>query len=86
MQDKVTKEIENYLQVPVSDINESPLKWWGREETRFPLLSKIVKKYLCVCATIVASERVFSMAASNVRNCLKPNEIDQLTFLARNLQ
>jgi len=52
---------------------KNQVKWWGREETRFPLLGKIVKKYLCVCATSVASERVFSTAgyiASKVRNCI----------------
>ena len=88
-QDKITQEIESYLRLPVHDIDDSPLKWWKSEDTKFPLLAKMAKKYLCVCATSVASERVFSLAgyiASNVRNCLKPSKIDQLTFLARNLQ
>ena len=88
MQDKITKEIKNYFQLPVSNINESPLKWWKTEEAKFSLLAKMAKKYLCVSATSVASERAFSTAGyigSNVRNCLKPSKIDQLTFLARNL-
>ena len=88
-QDKITQEIESYLRLPVHDIDDCPLKWWKSEDTKFPLLAKMAKKYLCVCATSVASERVFSLAgyiASNVRNCLKPSKIDQLTFLARNLQ
>ena len=85
LQDKITQEIENYLH----DIDDSPLKWWKSKDTTFPLLAKMAKKYLCVCATSVASERIFSLAGyvgSNVRNCLKPSKIDQLTFLARNLQ
>ena len=88
-QDKITQEIESYLRLPVHDIDDCPLKWWKSEDTKFPLLAKMAKKYLCVCATSVASERVFSLAgyiASNERNCLKPSKIDQLTFLARNLQ
>ena len=85
LQDKITQEIENYLH----DIDDSPLKWWKSKDTKFPLLAKMAKKYLCVCATSVASERIFSLAGyigSNVRNCLKPSKVDQLTFLARNLQ
>ena len=56
MQDKIIKEIENYFQLPVSDIDESPLKWWKTEEAKFLLLAKMAKKYLCVSATSVASE------------------------------
>ena len=58
LQDKITQEIENYLCLPVHDIDDSPLKWWKSEDTTFPLLAKMAKKYLCVCATSVASERI----------------------------
>ena len=86
--DKVNQEVDSYLQMPVADIDQSPLEWWSREQLRFPLLSKLARKLLCICATSVASERVFSAAGhigSNLRSCLKPSKIDQLTFLARNL-
>ena len=56
MQDKITKDIENYFQLPVFDIDESPLNWWRTEEAKFSLLAKMAKKYLCVSATSVASE------------------------------
>ena len=59
LQDKITQEIENYLRLPVHDIDDPPLKWWKSEDTTFPLLAKMAKKYLCVCATSVASERIF---------------------------
>jgi len=40
MQDKITQEIDNYLQVSVQNNDESPLKWWKSEEAKFSLLEK----------------------------------------------
>ena len=80
MLQKVNQEIDGCLQMPVIDVDQSPLEWWRREQIQFPML--------CVCGTSVASERVFSAAgyiASNLRSCLRPTKINQLTFLQRNL-
>ena len=66
-----------------------PLAWWKNNAVRFPLLSVLAKKYLCVCATSTASERVFSTAGNVVtstRNLLKPEKVDMLVFLAKNLK
>ena len=86
--ERVNQEVDSYLQMPVVDINQSPMEWWRRHKSEFPLVSRLARKYLCICTTSVASERVFSAAGyigSNLRSCLKPSKIDQLTFLARNL-
>jgi len=49
MQDKVKKEIENYLQVPVSDINESPLKWGGKRRNKVSTTGQNSKEvFVCV--------------------------------------
>ena len=72
-----------------SAATEDPLAWWRENESCFPLLSKIAKKYLCIAATIVASERVFSTSGYIVnprRNKLKAENVDMFTFLAKNLQ
>ena len=77
-----------YLQYPTLDIDESPLEWWKLECKRIPLLSDAARKYLCVCATSVASERVFSIGGqlvSKKRNSLKPEKVNNLIFLAKNL-
>ena len=53
------------------------------------MLSTLAKKFLCICATSVSSERVFSTGGNIViskRNSLKPHVIDQLIFLAKNLK
>ena len=48
----------------------------------------VAQKYLCVCATSIPAERIFSIAGqivSDRRSALKPDKVDQLVFLARNL-
>ena len=87
MSDQFKRELEIYLQYPSLDIDESPLQWWKLECKRLPLLSIAARKYLCVCATSVTSERVFSIGGQVVnsrRSCLKPHKVNSLIFLAKN--
>lgn len=87
--DQCKRELEIYLQYPSLDIDESPLQWWKLECKRLPLLSIAARKYLCVCATSVTSERVFSIGGQVVnsrRSCLKPHKVNSLIFLAKNFQ
>ena len=37
-----------------------PLQWWKNRAERYPLLTKLVKKYLLIPATSTESERTFS--------------------------
>lgn len=86
--DRVKREVDMYLQYPRLDIDESPLKWWQLECNRMPLLSVAARKYLCVCATSVTSERVFSVGGQLVnsrRSRLNPEKVNNLIFLAKNL-
>ena len=53
-------------------------------------LTRAITYYIlyCICATSVPAERVFSVGGnvvSDSRNCLKPQSVDQLIFLATNL-
>ena len=78
LSDQFKRELEMYLQYPSLDIDESPLQWWKLECKRLPLLSIAARKYLCVCATSVTSERVFSIGGQVVnsrRSCLKPHKV-----------
>lgn len=50
-----------------------------------PVLYKLAMKYLCIPATSVPSERVFSKAAlicNQRRNRLEGKKIDQIIFLS----
>ena len=83
------KEIETYMQYPTLHIDECPLTWWKVEASRMPVLSTVARKYLCICASSVAKERMFSKGGNIVttkRNCLKPENVEHLMFLAKNVK
>ena len=86
--EKANNELLMYLQYPQLEVEECPLNWWKKEYIHLPMLSSLAQKFLCICATSVASERTFSTGGNIVtskRNCLKPHVVDQLVFLAQNL-
>ena len=81
-------ELVVYMQEDAIDMEENPLQWWKLNETRLPLLSRVARKYLCICASSAASERIFSTAGNTVtpqRSQLKPDKVNMLVFLAKNL-
>ena len=85
----LTNELSFYEHIKeVDDIYLDALSWWSASSACFPKLAKHARKYLCVSATSVASERVFSTAGNIVtarRNSLTSENVDMLTFLAKNL-
>jgi len=86
--EKAKNEVTMCLQRSQLDVDNCPLAWWKREAIHLPILSSLAKKYLCICVTCVASERAFSTGGNIVtskRNCLKPHVVDQMVFLAKNL-
>ena len=86
---RVKQELDQYLSHPLLDVEESALDWWKIEAVRYPTVAKLAQKYLCLCATSVASEHVFSCGGhvvSDRRTCLKPEKVDSLVFLALNMK
>ena len=86
---RVKQELDQYLSHPQLDVEEFPLDWWKVEVVRYPTVAKLAQKYLCLCATSVAAERVFSCGdniVSDRRTCLKPERVDSLVFLALNMK
>lgn len=84
----VVSEISTYAQESPIHAEQDSLAWWKENQSRFPLLAKVAKKYLCVCATSCASERVFSTMGNIVsptRSHLKPEMVNMLGFLAKNM-
>lgn len=85
---RVEKEISRYFDLPAADPESDPLQWWKNERQRFPILAVLAQKYLCICGTSVPSECLFSKSGfivNEFRSCLKPECVDKLVFLARNM-
>uniref|UniRef100_A0A674MNF8 BED-type domain-containing protein n=1 Tax=Takifugu rubripes TaxID=31033 RepID=A0A674MNF8_TAKRU len=71
-------EIRRYMEEKVIPRSEDPLNWWKKNESTFPLLNKVAKKYLGTVATSVPAERLFSKAGeiiSQRRNRLKSENL-----------
>ena len=84
--DKAKKEIRKYISQKATPDN--PLKWWLENWKYFPQLARLARKYLCLPATSVPSERAFSIAGHVVnakRACLLPDNANMEVFLAENI-
>ena len=87
-EEKLKAEMDSYLSAAVLDSESNPLDWWSVEHRNYPILAQLAKKYLCICASSVASEKLFSTSGNVVtpkRSCLKPEKVNMLVFLAKNL-
>nr|XP_061794906.1 E3 SUMO-protein ligase ZBED1-like [Nerophis lumbriciformis] len=83
------EEIDIYCRSPSVPLSDDPLQWWQHREGTFPLLSRLAKRYLCIPGTSVSAERVFSTAGDVItakRSVLKPEHVDQLVFLHKNME
>lgn len=86
---KIEAEVKVYLSVPVIKSEADPLQWWSLHAEELPHLATIAQKFLCIPATSVPSERVFSASGhilSPHRAKLKPEKVNMLTFLHFNLK
>ena len=83
---KARREVHQYASLDAED--GDPLDWWKNNQSKFLLLSVLARKYLCIPATSVPSERVFSTAGHIInvkRASLLPENVSMLVFLAENL-
>ncbi|XP_049302956.1 E3 SUMO-protein ligase ZBED1-like [Bactrocera dorsalis] len=79
--------LEQYLRQDFVERHQNPLNYWDSKKATFPELYELSKKYLCIPATSVPSERVFSKAGQIIndrRNRLKGEKLDQILFLNSN--
>lgn len=85
----LTPEIDSYLAEQQLDVNADPLQWWASNAARFPSLSELARRVLCVPASSTPSERAFSTSghvAEQRRATLKPENVNMLVVLNRNWQ
>lgn len=77
-------EIDKYRAIPQASMMDNPLQFWKERSFDFPNLIVLAEEYLCVQASSVAAERVFSTSGdivSSTRACLKTDQVDALVFL-----
>ena len=80
-------ELSHYCDEKCIAPHLDPLDWWRVNETKYERLAQLARSYLCVPATSVPSERVFSAAGlilNRLRSRLHPDHVDQLIFLNKN--
>ena len=56
---RVKEEVEHYSNILEPDLELNPLDWWKIQAPNYPILAKLAKKYLCICASSSASGRLF---------------------------
>lgn len=82
-------EVDRYIREPQLDRNEDPLKWWDERHVLYPNLYEVVKRRLCIVATSVPCERLFSKTGQVLterRNRLGSKKLSQVMFLNCNLE
>ena len=80
-------EVTRYKGEPAVLDSEDPLKWWKKNEERFPVLAQVCKSILSIPATSTPSERLFSAAGlicSKKRASVSREHVDMLCFLNKN--
>ncbi|KAK1889339.1 Zinc finger BED domain containing protein 1 [Dissostichus eleginoides] len=83
-----TVEVQRYMTDPPLERSKDPLAYWVDHQNVYPNLFKLAKQFLCMPASSVPSERVFSKCGeilSKKRNRLNPKTVEKIMFLNKNL-
>lgn len=86
---RIEDEVQKYTDLEPIPFMLDPLLLWKSHESMLPLLSRKARQLLCIPATSVPSESVFSTAGdilSAQRSTLKSKHVDYLIFLKKNLK
>lgn len=76
-------EIERYFSRPMAANVVEPLEWWRLNNTKYPVMAILARKYLAIPASSVASERMFSFAGgvcTDKRNRLSDDAVSDIVF------
>lgn len=83
-----TAEVQRYMSDPPLGRAEDPLAYWLSHQNVYPHLFRLAKHFLCMPASSVPCERVFSKCGEEVskkRNRLSPKSVEMMTYLNKSL-
>lgn len=90
---KLEDQIRQFLDEDINASHENPLsdplEYWKMQRKRWPRLASVAARFLGVMPSSAEAERNFSTAgdiATPQRACLKPEHVDMLLFLAKNIR
>ncbi|XP_068598232.1 E3 SUMO-protein ligase ZBED1-like [Brachionichthys hirsutus] len=84
-----TLEVRSYIDEPLCQRSADPLSWWETKASIYPRLTQVTMRRLCIVATSVPPEIIFSKAGqinSERRNRISSSKLRQLVFLNANLK
>lgn len=82
-------EVKGYVSEPLLGRTSDPLEWWKARAQIYKNLCIVMKSRLCIVATSVPLERIFSktgLIVSDRRSHLTTDKVSQLAFLNANLK
>lgn len=82
------REFDKYLNEEYLERRKDPLVWWRERKNLYPCIYIYVLKRLCILATSVPCERIFSATGQIIndrRTLLKSDKVSSLVFLHRNM-
>nr|XP_022901763.1 zinc finger BED domain-containing protein 1-like [Onthophagus taurus] len=80
--------VTQYLEISLVARTQNPIEFWKRYKSVLPEIYQLHKRYSCIPATSVPSERVFSKAGQIInerRNRLSGKNLDMIIFLNSNI-
>ena len=86
--DIVQSELLRYKTEPSISVDQPPLHWWSTHQHLYPNVGELAHQYLCMVATSVPSEQLFSTAGNVISvKCtgLLSENVEKLIFLHDNL-
>jgi len=83
----VMSQLRQYVEEPYIGRHDDPVAWWRVRSQIYRELASLAREYMCIVATSVPSERVFSKSGQLIsarRSRLKAETVQMMLFLNHN--
>jgi len=74
--------LANYKSLKVPPASSNPLKFWAKQATDYPIMSRMARRLFCITASSAQSERDFSsVTVTDMRSRLNEDTIEAVELL-----